>query len=174
MSLTKVSKLYHGSIDKSVSSSVISWNKLQLGRYIRAVTGHNNLLYHLHNIDNSISPICLDAREEFHHLANDCPALWLERQTINAQNQEHCTPETWTPLQVVNFTYFPKINEAFAKPLYVMENLSEHPTQSSQHTDEIEMHSDTDTDNSVMDVSSLSDSSTNEDSPNTDISIDTE
>ena len=151
---------------------VLAWNKLQLGRYIRAVTGHNNLLYHLHNIDNDISPgcrFCLTDREEFHHLAFDCPALWLERQTICSQNPDHCVPQEWTPEQIRDFTLFPKIDEAFAKPLYQMNqaaNTQDNQTH-TQHTlpdipmddEDIRLDTETDTDVSVMDVSSLEDSS---------------
>ena len=156
-------------MDKNLSKSVIIWNRLQLGRYIRAVTGHNNLLYHLHNMDTDISPtcrFCLDGREEFNHLANDCPALWHERHTINAQDQQHSQPQIWTPLQIVDFTYFPKINEAFVKPLFLAEGSrrqDEHQGISQELEADDPMPSDTDTDVSVMDVSSLPDSSTCDD-----------
>ena len=134
---------------------VILWNRLQLGRYIRAVTGHNNLLYHLSNIDPDIYPTCrycLDAREEFNHLANDCPALWLERHTINSQDPDHSSPEQWTPLQIVDFTFFPKINDAFAKPLYVLTRRS--AEENAQDVDDPQHHSETESELSNMDVSS--------------------
>ena len=134
------------------------------------MTGHNNLLYHLHNIDNDISPacrFCLDAREEFHHLANDCPALWWERRTISARDKEHDAPQLWTPLQIVDFTFFPKINEAFAKPLYVMDvagTSQDEAQQTQSHSTPADPPSDTDTDVSVMEVSSMDDSSSQSDS----------
>ena len=149
-----------------MASTVIIWNRLQLGRYIRAVTGHNNLLYHLHNIDPLTSPtcrFCLDGREEFNHLANDCPALWFERQTISAQNPEHSSPETWTAIQIVDFTYFPRINDAFIKPLYCITSttgISSEGTQAqSQPMDQDYLtETEPDTDISVMDITSESSS----------------
>ena len=165
------SKIFHPRVDKNLYKSVIIWNKLQLSRYIRAVTGHNNLLYHVHNIDNDISEICrfcLEEREEFQHLAFSCPALWWERQTISAMDPEHSVPEEWTPLQTVNFTFFARINDAFVRPLF--------QTNDTRDFMDIEYHLghqlpqaqmmtvDSDTDQSVMDVSSLPDSSSNPDS----------
>ena len=117
-------------------------------------------------MENQISPICrfcLEEREEFSHLAIDCPALWWERHTINAQVPSHSTPQTWTPQQILDFTMFPRINEAFARPLFHLEAaaLHEHVLSQSQQPDEPDTpasNSDLSTDISVMDTSSLSDS----------------
>ena len=117
------SKLYYPKIDKNKASKTIQWTKMQLGRLIRATTGHNNLLYHLYNMDNHISDVCrfcLEGQKEFQHLANDCPELWWERHIINAQDPEHSTPKTWSPHKILDFTLFPKINEAFIRPLYLV------------------------------------------------------
>ena len=158
-------------MNKKLSKNILKWNRLQLGRYIRAVTGHNNLLYHLHNIDKDISPscrFCLDDREEFFHLMFHCPALWFERHEINAKEPDHAHPDAWTPQQIIDFTFFPRINDAFARPLYVMDGARQEtppsPRPSSQRADDPDqprmLDSDTDaaSDVSVMDVSSLADS----------------
>lgn len=132
------------------------------------MTGHNNLLYHLHNIDNEISPLCrfcLEANEEFHHLANDCPPLWWERHNISAQE----TGPTWSPQQIINFTYIPKINDAFIKPLYVMSSgTGQSSYEDSQSTDDVlplRTHSDEEESltESMMEVSSLEPSSDDDD-----------
>ena len=133
-------KLYHPTHDLQLSNTIIQWPRLKLGRYIRAVTGHNNLLYHLHNMDSSISPICrfcLQANEEFYHLATDCPPLWWERHLISAQDPDHTTH--WTPHQIATFAYLPAINEAFVKPLYEIErhhNLPSQPTNQPHESDD--------------------------------------
>ena len=123
-------------------------------------------------MENQISPICrfcLEEREEFNHLANDCPALWWERHTINAQVPSHSTPQSWTPQQILDFTMFPRINEAFAKPLYQLEAaaLRDQILSQNQHdVDDVSQHnsnSDLSTDVSVMDVSSATDSSSDDD-----------
>lgn len=114
-------------------------------------------------MENQISPICrfcLDDNEEFHHLANDCPALWFERHTVNAQDQEHSTPPSWSPQQILDFTLFPRINEAFVKPLFLIEGPadrgSQETPQSQDHDpDDVGENSSVDTDLSVMDISSL-------------------
>ena len=147
---------------------------MQLGRYIRAVTGHNNLLYHLHNMQNDISPICrfcLQQNEEFHHLATECPPLWWERHHISSQEIGDRT--TWTPQQIINFTYIPKINDAFVKPLFVLDDNTNHREigfRSSQETDDItdpprspDSNSANSSDGSFMDVSSLEPSSDDDD-----------
>ena len=154
-------------MDKSKARGIIQWPRLQLGRYIRAVTGHNNLLYHLHNMDAHISPICrfcLEANEEFHHLATECPPLWWERHNITAQ--ETGPTDKWSPQQIIDFTYIPRINDAFIRPLYKLtDSRDEHGMQetASQQLDspdiDINSEAESNMDSSVMDVSSLEDSS---------------
>ena len=159
------SKVFLPRVNKNVAKQTIQWNKLQIGRYIRAVTGHNNLLYHLYNMENHISSICrfcLEEREEFQHLAHDCPALWWERSTISSQNPDHSIPADWTPQQILDFTFLPRINEAFAKPLYVLDFTTprpDSPIMSQQPDDPEQISIDSQSDVSVMDISSLSDSS---------------
>ena len=82
--------------------------------------------------------------------------------TINAQDKEHDHPEDWSPLQVLNFTFFPRINDAFAKPLYTNDTPRRTEDTATQNYDDPLPEpgdSDTDTDVSVMDVTSLEDSS---------------
>ena len=128
------SKLFQPAQDAEKASAVIQWPRLKLGRYIRAITGHNNLLYHLHNMYNFISPICRfcnDSYEEFYHLAYTCPALWCERQQINSMEEDHFND--WTHEQIIEFVLLPKLDEAFVRPLYWVEDereLLEVPSQS--------------------------------------------
>ena len=122
-------KLYHSNISKQTSAQLIQWSRLKLGRYIRAVTGHNNLLYHLHNMDHTISPLCrfcLQANEEFHHLATDCPPLWWDRHNISATDPEHTT--SWTIHQIIDFAYLPHIDAAFIRPLFTIDRPTPHNT----------------------------------------------
>ena len=135
-------KLYHPQRSPTQSRQLIQWARLKLGRYIRAVTGHNNLLYHLHTMDPSISPLCrfcLQENEEFYHLANHCPPLWWERHYISAQEPDNA--QQWSIHQIINFAYHPSINTAFIKPLYQIAS-STPANQSSQL--QLESHSDPD------------------------------
>ena len=118
-------------------------------------------------MDNHISSICrycLEEREEFHHLALDCPALWWERHQINAQDPRHSSPERWTSQQILDFTMLPKVNEAFARPLYVIDMHPDHldaTLSQSQNADPASLNSDSD--QSLMDISSASVSSSDSD-----------
>ena len=129
------SKLFYKSPSPHRARTAMSWQRLQLGRYIRAITSHNNHLYHLHNMYSFISPICRFCNkdnEEFYHLAYLWPALWHERQQINALEKDHYD---WTMEQIVEFTLIPRIDQAFVKPLYWVEDereLLEVPDQDSQ------------------------------------------
>lgn len=123
-------------------------------------------------MDNHIADtcrFCLEDREEFQHLVFACPALWWERHTVSAQDQHHSSPDKWTPQQLLDFTLFPRINDAFAKPLHIAESMAQaqHIEQLSQAelADDIIMESDTD--HSVMAVSSEADSSTQDDASET-------
>ena len=157
-------KLYHHTLNRQISKSLLQWNRLKLGRYIRAVTGHCNLLYHLHIIDSSISPLCrfcLQADEEFYHLANDCPPLWWERHLISAQDPDHV--HDWTIDQIIAFAYLPPINEAFIKPLFEISSSNTTNVPNSTNNDNTDDPDDPEpidsdagrfTDSSVMDLTS--------------------
>ena len=164
------SKLFHPCQDKELSDSIITWPRIKLGRYIRAVTGHNNLLYHLHNMYSFISPICRfcgDAYEEFFHLAYMCPALWNERHYINSLDKDHFND--WTPDQVIEFALIPKIDEAFVKPLFWVEDERELLEVPSQSLNEDDIFG-SDSEASVMDTASLI--STSSSSPSSDYNTD--
>ena len=128
-------------------------------------------------MDEDIPPtcrLCLDAREEFHHLAFDCPALWWERHTINAQDSDHSTPDSWTPQQILDFAMLPRVNEALAKPLYQIQGHVDHetpmdvdPSPTLDNPDDLA----SDSAASNMDTSSESDSSFQDDSENSLLSI---
>ena len=149
-------KIYHPQLDKHKSNTIIQWPRLKLGRYIRAVTGHNNLLYHLSNMDPNISPLCrfcLQANEEFHHLASDCPPLWWERHYISAQQPDHV--HDWTVHQIATFAFLPPIDAALVKPLYLIESLQNRiPEDDAART-----QSDDPTSDSDMDIDNNSNSS---------------
>ena len=159
------SKIFIASHDKTKANHLLQWPKRKLGRYIRATTGHNNLLYHLNNMDNSIPPacrFCLDHKEEFQHLAYHCPALWWDRHITEATEPEHA--DNWTPDQIISFCLIPKINDAFVKPLY---HITEHTTpeelRTQQQGTEEQEWMDEGSQESAMDVDTIT--STSDDSP---------
>ena len=88
-----------------------------------------------------IQPSCLD-----------CPALWWERHTINTQDPEHSNPHTWIAKQILDFTMFQRINEAFARPLHVIDANDQHEP-SLQLADNPDNPQDSDSNCSIMEVS---------------------
>lgn len=131
-------------------------------------------------MDASISPICrfcLEENEEFFHLANSCPALYWDRQQI--WSQEPCNQD-WSAQQIFEFTLIPKINEAFAKPLYITHTQRNNEIQSQRpppsdpdNLTDMESQS-SQSDVSVMDASSDTESSDQDmtSNPPSDIDID--
>lgn len=128
-------------------------------------------------MDADISPICrfcLEENEEFFHLANHCPALYWDRQQIWSQEPQN---DIWSPLQILNFTQIPRINEAFVKPLYLtsaqrqsqLEDLF--PSQPPDNPDATNSHSSSQSDVSVMDAESLAPSTESENDSDMEIDI---
>ena len=79
---------------------------------IRAITNHNFLGAHQHNIDPDISKCCRFCEEEvetFAHLIHDCPALRLTRQDIYLDNP----PLPGEPWNVKNLVKFIMTNGVF-------------------------------------------------------------
>ena len=108
-------KFFYPGQSKEKGVMTMKMNRLELARYIRIITGHNNLFYHRSNIDpdnnNSICRFCLDADETFIHFFTDCPALWSERRdTILRYIGD--PREDWTPQQLVALSFTRKITEA--------------------------------------------------------------
>lgn len=155
-------KIFLPTPGKQLSDLVIQWPRLKLGRYIRAVTGHNNLLYHLSNIDATIPSscrFCWEEREEFQHLAYHCPALWWDQHVVNALNPE--TQDCWTPDQVIAFCYIKKINDAFTKPLFAINENTDPDELRSRNTPD----DDNDSQESAMDADTVTSTSDDSDSP---------
>ena len=95
-------------------------SRFRLGRYIRIVTGHNNLLYHRSNINPDIDPMCRfcnETQETFIHFISDCPALWQEQRQLQAEVQDQSVYMA-PPEALLDFAANPRINAA-------LENASE-------------------------------------------------
>ena len=54
--------------------------------------------------------LCSEAQETFIHLFTDCPALWRERRDLDVEISGDTAPRFRDPLQLVDFSYIPKIN----------------------------------------------------------------
>ena len=92
----------------------MKFNRRDLGRYIRVVTGHNNLLYHRNNIDpinnDSMCRFCSEDVETFIHFTTDCPARWRERRdNLLVYVGDSMMP--WQPQQLLDFAYTSEISQ---------------------------------------------------------------
>ena len=82
------------------------------------MTGFNNLAYHSHNKDNSIPGecrLCNGGREEFLHLALECPELRIEREQAFGRQDAN---KGWNIPALNTFLENPKV-------LHLMENRKE-------------------------------------------------
>ena len=65
------------------SKYLLSLPRPTVARLVQAITGFNNLSYHCYNMeysDLSVCRLCWNGREEFIHLADECPDLFPERE----------------------------------------------------------------------------------------------
>lgn len=97
------------------SKFVINLARLELGRFIRLITGHNNLNYFqtkigLHN--NSTCRLCGEGDETFQHFAQECPRLYQARQET-FQGEIPTNTMQWSVRELIDFSYIPTINRAF-------------------------------------------------------------
>ena len=107
-------KFFYPTQDKAKAKQVMAFNRLDLGRYIRIVTGHNNLLYHRNNVDpvnnDSICRFCIEDTETFIHFATDCPARWRERRdSLLVYIGDSLMP--WKPQQLLDLAFTDEIKQ---------------------------------------------------------------
>ena len=110
-------KFFYPTQDKARGKEVMEWTRQKLSRYIKVVSGHNNLRYHRSNIDPDIDPMCRfcgEAQESFIHLIEDCPALWQERQDLHGRRGEVLDGEERQekPDHILQFSYTERIDKA--------------------------------------------------------------
>ena len=89
--------------------------RLELGRFVRLISGHNNLGYFQHRIGlggNRTCRFCDGADEKFIHLLVDCPRFWGERRDLFLDTLP-CSDMRWSVRALLDFSYIPGVNEAF-------------------------------------------------------------
>ena len=89
--------------------------RLELGRFVRLVNGHNNLNYFQHRIGlwgSDRCRFCDVSPERFTHFLTDCPVLRTRRQDTFL-DKIPCNNMEWSVRQLLEFSYLPQINDAF-------------------------------------------------------------
>ena len=100
------------------------WNKakyvyklarLELGRFVRIVTGHNNLNFFQHKLgytDKVTCRMCKQGQETLMHLMYECPALTLRSMEV-FQGEFPDEDMLWSVRKLLEFSYTPCVNEAY-------------------------------------------------------------
>ena len=107
-------KLFYIGPMKSQARYVYKLARLELGRFVRLVSGHNNLNYFQHRIGLHHSPLCrfcLETDETFFHLVTDCPRFHQTRVGIFLDETPTNTMR-WSVRDLLDFSYTPAIDVA--------------------------------------------------------------
>ena len=99
--------------DASKARFVYNLARLELGRFVRIISGHNNLHFFQTKLGLWSDPSCRfcgTGQETIRHLLDDCPCFLQEQSTFTATAAGE---EEWSVRALLNFTYTPSINQAF-------------------------------------------------------------
>ena len=108
-------KHFYNGPSTAKARSVYSLARLELGRFVRLITGHNNLNYFQHRLGlwgTNACRFCESAAETFIHLMEACPRWWQTRTEYFLDN----TPSNdmrWSVRSLLDYSYIPAINLAF-------------------------------------------------------------
>ena len=110
------SKQFYSQPNRTKAKYCYNLNRQDLGRFIRLITGHNNLFYHRSNVDKtrSTSPLCRfcgEERETFYHFATNCPCFRLSRFQF-FQSDTCFVNNKWSIQQLLDFSKIPSITAA--------------------------------------------------------------
>ena len=101
--------------DANKAKYVYKLARLELGRFIRIITGHNNLSFFQAKLgyrSTDMCSLCKEGQETITHLMNDCPKLFKQRWDILAG--ERPLPDMrWSVRKLLDFTYVPCVNALF-------------------------------------------------------------
>ena len=166
----RMSKMFFQGQDKHKAKQICALTRFQLGRLIRATTGHNQLRYFQHVVDPAIYPFCRYCGvefETFYHWVSDCSAFEADRHSCFLGQSPLFSQ--WKIEEILNFAFSFRQSRAFSG-----HNLPEHldpndDTQSQRslaaHESDVDdpddpgvpdSHIDSDSDSYITDISMLS------------------
>ena len=93
---------------------VYKLSRLELGRFVRIISGHNNLNFFQTKIGLWGDPLCRfcgEGLETITHLLTSCPCFYAERRDI-LDNLIPSADRRWSVRSLLNFSYIPGINLA--------------------------------------------------------------
>ena len=108
-------KSFYGKPDRMKAKYVYKLARLELGRFVRLVTGHNNLGFFQHKLglsNRSECRFCGDGHETLTHFLQVCPRLRTPRgdhfgESIPTNDMR------WSVRSLLEFSYTPGINDAY-------------------------------------------------------------
>ena len=146
-------KYFYYSPNPRKAKYVYKLARLELGRFVRLITGHSNLNYFQHKIGLWSSPrcrFCAEDRETFWHLLQSCPSFWRTRREMFVTTPSN--DMTWSVRMLLDFSYIPAINTAFEGTWAHGDPVDNHDTLDSlDDCSERDFHSDSQSDNSATD-----------------------
>ena len=101
--------------NKQKARYVYKLARLEAGRFVRIVTGHNNLGFFQHKLGLQTSDkcrLCTDGLETFTHLIGTCPALWRASKEFFGQSLPS-NDMKWSVRSLLDFSYVKNVNEMF-------------------------------------------------------------
>ena len=115
MTTANHARSFYGGPSASKAKFVCKLARLELGRFIRIVTGHSNLNFFQHKLGLSGTDecrFCNQGNETIMHLMKVCPRFVLARREI-LLNRVPDGSMSWSVRDLLNFSYVPGINEAY-------------------------------------------------------------
>ena len=114
----RMTKLFYKGQDAHKAKQICKLNRLQMGRMVRILTGHNQLNYYQSKINSTISPLCrlcLYENETFDHFLLFCPVLHHERTNIFLDKDlfTELQEMNWSVTEILDFSYTNPINGMF-------------------------------------------------------------
>ena len=109
------SKSFYGGPNPGKAKFVYKLARLELGRFIRIITGHNNLSFFQNKIglyNEKACRFCGDGDKTITHFMSVCPRLETYRRDFFL-DQIPNNDMTWSVRDLLDFSYSPGINEAF-------------------------------------------------------------
>ena len=106
---------FYGGPSPGKAKFVYKLARLELGRFARIISGHNNLGFFQTKIglaDTAECRFCKQGNETIMHLFSECPCFMSFQMSI-LQNKIPSTDMKWSVRDLLNFSYVPGINEAF-------------------------------------------------------------
>ena len=108
-------KSFYQGPDRHKARYVYKLARLELGRLVRIVTGHNNLNFFQHKLGYTDTPecrLCGEGDETITHLMTACPPL---RASVNdIFGSQTPTPDRkWSVRNLINFSNLPSVNRAY-------------------------------------------------------------